>query len=196
MRTSRFLASTSVRSIALLGTCALAGLTAACSGKPGAAAAPSPTAWAVVDGREISGDDVEKAYRRVSQGQQPPSEEEVLSAKLNVLNELIVQDILLAKARASKLEVTDAEVDAAFNEGKKDIPDAAFQQELTKRNLTAADMREGIRRELLSQKLIDKEVTSKITVTDQELTTFFEANRQQFNLNETSYQIAQIVVTT
>jgi peptidyl-prolyl cis-trans isomerase SurA len=148
-----------------------------------------------VDGREISGDDVEKAYRRTSQGEPPSSEEEVLSAKLGVLNELIVQDILLAKARELKVEVTDAEIDAAFNEGKQNIPDATFQQELAKRNLTAADMRDGIRRELLSQKLLDREVSSKITVSDQDLTAFFEANRAQFNLPETSYQIAQIVVT-
>ena len=184
------------RSTALLGAIALAGLAAACGGTTGGgAAAPSAAAWAVVDGREITGEDVEKAYRRVSQGQEPSSEEEVLSAKLGLLNDLIVQDILLAKARALKIDVTDAEVDEAFNEGRKDIPEEAFQQELAKRNLTAADMREGIRRELLSQKLLEQEVSAKITVTDQDLTAFFEANRAQFNLPETSYQIAQIVVT-
>ncbi|MEP7116162.1 MAG: peptidylprolyl isomerase [Acidobacteriota bacterium] len=173
----------------------LAALSAACSGKTAAPAAPSATAWAVVDGREISGDDVEKAYRRVSQGQTPGSDEELLSAKLAVLNELIVQDILLAKARALKLEVPDSELDAAFNEGKKNIPDDAFQQELAKRKLSAADMRDGIKRELLSQKLIDQEVTAKISVTEQEVKEFFEAHKAQFNVPETSYHVAQIVVT-
>lgn len=198
MLTSRFaLPTVPFRFLALLGAIALAGLSTACGNKSGtgAAAAPSAAAWAVVDGREITGEDVEKAYRRVSQGQEPASEEEVLSAKLGLLNDLIVQDILLAKARALKVDVTEAEVDAAFNEGRKDIPEEAFQQELAKRNLTTADMREGLRRELLSQKLIEQEVSSKITVTDQDLTAFFEANRAQFNLPETSYQIAQIVVT-
>ena len=196
MRISRPASQTAlVRPAALVGALALAGLAAACGSKSGAAAAPSATAWAVVDGREISGDDVEKAYRRTSQGQAPPSDEEVLNAKLTLLNELIVQDILLAKARALKLEVTEAEVDTAFNEGKKNIPDATFQQELTKRNLTAADMRDGIRRELLAQKLIEREVSEKIAISEPDLTAFFEANRAQFNLAETSYQIAQIVVT-
>lgn len=182
---------------ALLGIVALAGLAAACSkagGAGGAAKAPSAAAWAVVDGREITGEDVEKAYHRVAQ-QDPPSPEELLNAKLTLLNDLIVQDILLAKAKALKVEVPDSEVDAAFNEGRKGIPDDAFQQELAKRNLTTQDMREGIRRELVAQKLLDQEVTQKITVTDQDLTSFFEANRAQFNLAETSYQIAQIVVT-
>lgn len=199
MLTSRLaLPTVPSRSTALLGVLALAGLVAACGSKTGggtAAPAASASAWAVVDGREISGDAVEKAYRRVSQGQEPPSPEELLSAKLGLLNDLIVQDILLAKATALKVEVTDAEVDTAFNEGRKGIPENTFQQELGKRNLTVADMREGIRRELVSQKLLEKEVSAKITISDQDLTTFFEANRAQFNLPETAYQIAQIVVT-
>ena len=184
-----------LRPAALVGAFAVAGFAAACGSKPGGTPAPSATAWAVVDGREISGDDVDKAYRRTLQGQPPASDEEVLNAKLGVLNELVVQDILLAKARTLKIEVPDTEIDTAFNEGKKNIPDAAFQEELTKRNLTAADMRDGIRRELLTQKVLEREVTSKIAVSEDDVKAFFEANRAQFNLPETSYHIAQIVVT-
>ncbi len=89
MFTSRLAPQTApLRSTALVGALALAGLAAACGSKTGGTAAPSATAWAVVDGREISGDDVEKAYRRTLQGQAPPSDEEVLNAKLGVLNEL------------------------------------------------------------------------------------------------------------
>jgi peptidyl-prolyl cis-trans isomerase SurA len=56
-------------------------------------------------------------------------------------------------------------------------------------------MRDGLRRELLSQKLIEREVGSKISVGDQEVTDFFDANRAQFNLPEDAYHLAQIVVT-
>jgi peptidyl-prolyl cis-trans isomerase SurA len=56
-------------------------------------------------------------------------------------------------------------------------------------------MREGLRRELLTQKVIEQEVGSKISVTDKEITDFFTANRAQFNVAEESYHIAQIVVT-
>jgi peptidyl-prolyl cis-trans isomerase SurA len=56
-------------------------------------------------------------------------------------------------------------------------------------------MRDGLRRELLSQKVISQEVTSKVAVTDQEVTDFFNANRTQFNVAEEAYHIAQIVVT-
>src|SRR5262249_26607561 len=66
---------------------------------------------------------------------------------------------------------------------------------LARRSLTADDMRENVRRQLVTQKVIDQEVGSKIAVTDQEVTDFFNANRAQFNVPEESYHIAQIVVT-
>jgi peptidyl-prolyl cis-trans isomerase SurA len=118
-----------------------------------------------------------------------------MTAKLGILNEYIVQDLLIAKAGELKIEATDAEIETAYKEGRQDIPEETFQQELTRRNLTAADMRAGLRRELLVQKVMEREVTSKITVSDQEVTAFFEANRAQFNRPEDAYRIAQIVIT-
>ena len=56
-------------------------------------------------------------------------------------------------------------------------------------------MREGLRRELLTQKVIDREIASKVAVSDKEITDFFNANRAQFNIAEKSSHIAQIVIT-
>jgi peptidyl-prolyl cis-trans isomerase SurA len=182
--------------IGALGVLALANAAGACRSGP---ATPAPTAspetWAVVDGRAITRDDVEKTYRRTQDASQAPSGEEALTIKLSILNELIVQDILLARARALKIEIPESELDTKYAEAKGNIPDEAFQKELAKRSLTAADMREGLRRELVTNKLIEQEVTSKIAVTDQEVTDFFIANRAQFNLSEDAYRIGQIVVT-
>jgi peptidyl-prolyl cis-trans isomerase SurA len=123
------------------------------------------------------------------------SDDEILTAKLSLLNDLILQDILLAKARTLKLEVAPSDLDTAYADARKNMPDEAFQQELTRRSMTPADMREGLRRELLTQKVIAQEVGSKIAVTDQEVTAAFNANRAQFNMAEESYHLAQIVVT-
>ena len=180
---------------ALLFLFALAGLAGACRSTPAAPPPVSAEAWAVVDGREIRRDEVEKAYRRTAPLSPVPSDDEALTAKLTLLNELIIQDILVAKARELKIELTDAELDQAFADGRKDIPEDQFQQELTRRNLTAADMREGLRADLLAQKVLEREVVSKITVTDQDVTEFFNANRAQFSRTEDAYHIAQIVVT-
>jgi peptidyl-prolyl cis-trans isomerase SurA len=173
-------------------------LSAACRATP-APSAPqvkvSDNTWAVVDGREITRDAVEKAYRRTRDTSQPLAEDEELAAKLSVLNDLILQDILVAKAGQLKVDVPASELDTAYAEAKKNITDEAFQQELTKRGLTPADMREGLRHELLTRKVFDQEVGSKITVSSQEVSDFFLANRSQFNLTEDAYRIAQIVIT-
>ena len=171
---------------------------AACRSTPSAPAAAtvSPDTWATVDGREIKRDTVEKAYRRTLDASQPePSPEEAYAAKLSLLNELVVQDALLAKAIALKIEVADTELDKAYADAKQNMPDDAFDKELTRRNLTPADLRVELRRELLSQKIIDREVKDKVAVSDQDVTDFFNANKAQFNMPEESYHLAQIVVT-
>ena len=179
--------------LAALGALAIA---TACRSTP---ATPAPTVsadtWATVDGHAITREDVDQAYRRSQGASQTLSEEETLMAKLSLLNDLIVQEILLGKARALKLEVPASELDAAYANAKKNISDDAFQQELTRRSLTAADMREGLRRELLTQKVIEHEVGSKIAVTDKDVSSYFDANRAEFNVAEEAYHIAQIVIT-
>jgi len=172
----------------------LAGLGAACQSKP-AAPPVSADAWAVVNGREITRDAVEKAFRINPPATAPASEEEATAAKLALLDELITEDLLIAKARELKIELPDTELDAAYVEARKNIPDETYQQELAKRNLTAGDMREGLRRDMLVQKVLDREVASKVTVTDQEVQAYFDANRAQFNRAEDAYRLAQIVIT-
>lgn len=182
--------------VVVLTAIAAAGFAAACrSTAKTAPAAVSADTWAVVDGRNISRQDVEKAYRRAQDTTQTVSDEEALTAKLNLLNDLVTQDILLAKAAQLKLDVATSDLDAAYADAKKNIPDEAFQQELTKRGVTPADLREGLRRELLTRKVVSQEVGSKVAVTDPEVTAFFNANRAQFNVPEESYHIAQIVIT-
>ena len=173
-------------------------LVAACQNNtPGSSSSTSvsPDTWAVVDGRQITRDEVEKAFRRTQGAQQTMSSEEEMTAKLSLLNEMIVQDILMAKAQTMKVEVPEGDLDKAYNDAKQGIPDDAFQKELSRRNLTAGDMREGLRREMIAQKVIEQEVGAKISVSDQELTDFFNANRAQFNFPEEAYHLAQIVIT-
>jgi peptidyl-prolyl cis-trans isomerase SurA len=177
--------------------CLAASLAAGCRSNTSTptAAAVSPDTWATVDGRNITRDQVDKAYRRLGGATQNLSEEETLAAKLNILNDLILQEILLAKAGALKVELPDKELETAYSNAKANITDEAFQQELSKRSLTPDDMREGLRRELLTNKVLENEIQSKVNVTDQEVTAFFDANRAQFNFPEEAYHIAQIVVT-
>ena len=159
------------------------------------AAAVSPDTWAAVDGREIKRDEVEKAFRRSRTAAAPMSDEQALEAKLTLLNDLIIEDILLARAQRQAIDVPGAEIDKAYAEAKQNISDEAFQKELSQRDLTIADLRERLRRELVVRKLMEQEIGSKVTITDQDVTDFFNANRPQFDLAEDTFHLAQIVVT-
>jgi peptidyl-prolyl cis-trans isomerase SurA len=170
-------------------------LAAACRSTPAPPAPVSADTWAVVDGHAITQENVDKAYRRTRDTAPGLSEEETLTAKLSLLTDLIVQEILVEKARALKLDVPQAELDTAYTNAKKNISDEAFEEELKRRSLTAADMRDGLRRELLMQKVLEHEIGSKIVVSDREVSDYFDANRAQFNVAEEAYHIAQLVIT-
>jgi peptidyl-prolyl cis-trans isomerase SurA len=175
---------------------ALATAAGACRSQPAPSPAPvTADVWAVVDGRQIRRDDIEKAYRRTMQPNPVMSEDEVAAAKLTLLDQMIIQDLILARGNELKIVIPDSELETAFNDEKKNISDETLNKELSARNLTAADMREALRRDLIARKVIEQEVTSKISVTDQEINDFFQANKAQFNLAEETYHLAQIVVT-
>jgi peptidyl-prolyl cis-trans isomerase SurA len=174
---------------------ALLGLAAAGCGGAGTPAF-GPDVWAVVDGRPIRQADVEQAYKAVVQPTaEPASAEEQLATQLSVLDELITQNILAERARTTGVAVTDAEVDAAFAERRGGMTDEAMSLQLAQRGLAIDDVKNVLRRELLVQKLLDRDVTEKTAVTDPEIAAFFEANRARFNLAEAQYRVAQIVVT-
>ena len=180
----------------IAGLAALAIVTAACrTSSTSPAAAVSADTWATVNGHTITREQVEKELRRVRPLGETLTDEELLLAKLTVLEDLIVEQIVMDKAAVLKVDVPQAELDTAYADARKNLSEDAYQQELTRRGLTAADMRDGLRREMLGRKLIEREVVSKITVTDEEVSKVFEANRANFNLPEEAYRLAQIIVT-
>ena len=159
-------------------------------------APPAPDAWAVVNGEGVKRDEVEKYYRsRVTRETQEPSQEEALSLKLNILDELINNEILLERAKKLGLEASDGEVEDKFTEFKSPYTEDEFQRQMKERGFTVDDLKRDLRRQLSIQKLINKEVVAKVTITDQDVTDFYNQNRSQFNVAEPQYRIAQIVVT-
>jgi peptidyl-prolyl cis-trans isomerase SurA len=157
---------------------------------------PSPDVWAVVNGQELKREDVDKYYRtRVNPEGQEPSQEEALSLKLNVLDELINNEILLERAKKLNMEASDGEVEDKFTEMKSPFTEEEFQRQLKERGVSADDLKRDLRRQLSIQKLLNREVVAKISISDQDVTEFYGSNKAQFNVAEPQYRIAQIVVT-
>jgi len=179
-------------------TLLLAALGAALTLLPGCRKQETPAAdvWARVNGREIHRDEVEKYYRGVaSQQGQDPSAEEGLLLKLNIVDELINNEILAERARKLGLEASDGEVEDKFTELKSPYTEEEFQKQLKDRGISVADQKQALRRQISIQKLINREVLSKITITDQDVAEFYNANPAQFNVAEPQYHLAQILVT-
>jgi peptidyl-prolyl cis-trans isomerase SurA len=156
----------------------------------------APDVWAVVNGQEIKRDEVEKYYRtRVNPEGQEPSQEEALSLKLNVLDELINNEILIERAKKLNLEASDGEVEDKFTELKSPYTEDEFQRQLRDRGVTVNDLKSDLRRQLSIQKLMNREVVAKISISDQDVNDFYNTNKAQFNVAEPQYRIAQILVT-
>jgi peptidyl-prolyl cis-trans isomerase SurA len=159
-------------------------------------APPAPDVWAVVNGEQIHRPEAEKYYKSRLNPQAPtPSQEEALSLTLNVLDELINNDILIQRARKLGLEATDGEVEDKFTEFKSPYTEDEFQRTLKDRGVTTNDLKEDIRKQLTVQKLLNREVVAKISITDEDVSSFYNQNRAQFNVAETQYRVAQILVT-
>ena len=117
----------------VMGALALAG---ACGG--GAAKAPSsPDVWAVVNGTELKRDHVERLYRTMLNSEAgTPTDEEALSAKLGILEDMINDEILIARAEGLKIAPTDDEITKAVAEQRGQMTEEAFTKQLGDRRIT------------------------------------------------------------
>ena len=163
---------------------------------PGCRKATPADVAAEVNNRAITYTELEKTYQ--SQYPQPvegSSEDQVTAQKLDVLGSLINMELLLQRAEKLGLMAVDSDVDAEFNRRKAPYTKEEFDRELAARKMTVDDFKSQLRRQLTVDKLINKEITSHITITDAEVTNFYNANRASFNLAEPQVHMAQIVVT-
>ena len=151
---------------------------------------------ATVDGRKIFRTDVDKVYdNNVSSAQQAPTGEQATAFRLNILHQMIDDEILMRRAEKLGLLATDEEVDRKFNEYKAPFTQEEFEKRMQERKITVADVKRDIRRSITVDKLMNKEVSSKISITDQDISDYYNTHKGEFNLIETMYHLAQIMVT-
>ena len=151
---------------------------------------------ATVDGKKILRTDVDKYYdNNVSSAQQAPTGEQATALRLNILHQMIDDEILMRRADKLGLLATDEEVDRKYNEIKSPFSQEEFDQRLKDKKITLADFKRDIRRSITVDKVMNKEVSSKIDVKDQDITDYYNAHKGEFNLIEPTYHLAQIMVT-
>lgn len=152
---------------------------------------------ATVDGRKIFRSDVDKYYENnVASAQQAPTGEQATALRLNILHQMIDDEILMRRADKLGLMATDEEVDRKYNEIKSPFTQEEFDKRLQEKKITQADFKRDIKRSITVDKVLNKEVVSKINVTDQDINDYYNAHKAEFNLIEPQYHLAQIMVTS
>lgn len=151
---------------------------------------------ATVNNRVITYAELEKNFQsQITGAAEASSQDQVMIQKLELLRNLIDNEIMLQRAEKMGLMAVDADVDAKFNELKAPYTKEEFERQLQNRKLTADELKSQLRRDLSIQKLFNKEITSKITITDADVANFYNSNKASFNLAEPQVHVAQILVT-
>jgi parvulin-like peptidyl-prolyl isomerase len=158
---------------------------------------PSGDVVATVNGKEILHADLERNYQ-ISLGDNPqkPSPQEADIRRLNVLQTMIQEEILQQEAAKMSLTASDEDVNARLTEMKAPYTEEQFSTMLKQRNMSLDDLKREIRRQLTETKLLNKEIESKINITDAQVTAFYEQHKADFDVVEPQYHLAQIVVRT
>ena len=178
------------RSFAVLAALLAASPQVSCRHKPPANVA------AEVNNHAITYAELEKTYQsRFPQPVEGTNEDQVMSQKLELLSSLINNEILLQRAEKAGLTAVDADVDTEFNKMKAPYTKEEFDSQLKAQNMTVDDLKSQLRRDLTVNKLINKEITSHITITDADVANYYNANKASFNLVEPQVHLAQILVT-
>jgi peptidyl-prolyl cis-trans isomerase SurA len=156
-----------------------------------------PDVVAAVDGRKIYRSEVDKYYTNQTAGSdQKPSTEQETSLRLSIVGQLVETEILMRRAEKLGLLATDEEVDRKLNEIKSPYTAEEFDQRMKEKKITLDDFKRDLRRSLTRDKVLNKEITSRIAITDQDVNDYYNAHKSEFNLIEPQFHISQIFVTT
>jgi peptidyl-prolyl cis-trans isomerase SurA len=154
---------------------------------------------ATVNGHAILRSELDKRYDdEVGAEQQvKPTPEQADASRLGLLDErLIPEEILVQRAAKMSVTATPEEVDDKLKEMKAPYSEEQFNQRLAERHLAMEDLKREVQRNLTINKLVHKEIDSKITVADSDIASYFALHKSEFNNVNTLFHLAQILVTT
>ena len=158
--------------------------------------AHDPNTLATVNGKPIARSEVDTIFQNnLGESHQQPSKVQADIMRLNILRQLIDEEIVMQRASKQNLVATDEEVNDRLNEMKAPFTKEEFQKRLDSQHMTLEDLRRAIRKSRTEEKLFNKEITSRINITDADITNYYNGHKADFNLIEPRYHLAQIVVT-
>ncbi len=180
-----------LRVLILLSLCLL-GFASGCSSEP--AKEKSPPLIQIND-QAISKTEFLTEFEKSLQKDQPLSGIEREELQRSFLVQLIDRELIHAEARRLNISVTEADVENALHGYQKDYPGSSFETMLQERGMSMSAWREELRESLIMEKLLDQAVYASVSVTDEEVAAYYEANRDQFD-RPAQVRARQIVVAS
>ncbi|OPZ25522.1 MAG: Foldase protein PrsA 1 precursor [Lentisphaerae bacterium ADurb.BinA184] len=128
--------------------------------------------------------------RRLAQfgGRLPPEQMQQFLPRMRqqVIDEFVVRTLLVNQVAKDKITVEDTEVAAAVDKMKGRLPEGVtFEEALKRENMTEADLRGLVARDMKIQKLIEQKVAGPFTASDEEIAAFYKENEAQMKKPET-----------
>ena len=117
------------------------------------------------------------------QGYGPEKEREMIfEVRQRLLNQLIERKLADQELKRMKIKVSDKEVDTAIERFKESrfLTDEQLRSGLAEQGMALADYREVIREQLLRAKLVNREVKSKIVVTQEDVKKYYENHAEEY----------------
>lgn len=151
---------------------------------------------ATVGARHITYEELDKQYQfQFGSMADKPGDDQLTYQKLEMLKTMVDNEIMLQRAEKMSLMASEADVEAKLTEMKTPYTKEEFQRQLDARKMTLEDLKAQLRRQLSIDKLLNKEITSKISISEKEVTEFYNNNKASFHLAEPHVHLAQIMVT-
>ncbi|MBI5788225.1 MAG: peptidylprolyl isomerase [Candidatus Schekmanbacteria bacterium] len=112
-------------------------------------------------------------------------ESQMAALEKETLETLIDRELLLQESQKAGTKIEDAAINEKIELMKKRFPEEAkFKEALAMRNLSLEELRNQIKEGLTLQQYVEKEIASKVAVTDEEAKKHYDQNQEMFKMPE------------
>jgi parvulin-like peptidyl-prolyl isomerase len=135
---------------------------------------------AKVNGADITLHSLDKMIDRMTAiDRKTPSPASAEEMRKRALDQLIFQELSLQEAARQGISVKETEIESSIT-AIAGHDTEALEKFLAKQNITAEELRSGIRRQILLQRLYTREVTEKINITDDTVRKEYESRKSEY----------------
>jgi peptidyl-prolyl cis-trans isomerase SurA len=113
---------------------------------------------------------------------QPPPEEERAALREKVLNGIVEKRLQLQQAEKEKIVVEDSEMKEQLDEIRKKLgasTEAQFEEQIKAQGLTLEGVKKRLYDQLMVQRIIRRRVALRVTVTEEDIDQYLNANREK-----------------